>query len=274
MDKRKNRMTISYLLAILLTIFISTLIITTVTRFTIMSPQYILKKMDQVNFYQETVNELNDQIQQETQSTGFPLEMFENYLDKDSCDSLIKNYFEEAFKTGNTTLDTSEFENKLSNDINEYLESANIIINSEEQQAIATLKENLIDYYKTYLSFPYLSLIINIINSYNSYYPIIAGILLLLILITSIILYRLYSHYRGRRRYFSYAISSSGLICFALPAVILIGKYIDKISLSPKYFYDLVTTTINNFLFIYVVIGIILVILGTLIAFIKFEKHN
>lgn len=54
------------------------------------------------------------------------------------------------FQPGNTDIDTTTFETKLTEDIDEYLQSANIIINSEEETAIATLKNNLIIYYQTY----------------------------------------------------------------------------------------------------------------------------
>lgn len=89
--------------------------------------------MESADFYQQSIVNLNKQIQQETQSTGFPLEMFENYIDEKSADKIMKNYIQTAFSTGNTNIDTSTFESSLSKDIDDYLESANIIINSEEK---------------------------------------------------------------------------------------------------------------------------------------------
>lgn len=273
MSRKSSRNHLSYLLALLLTIFISIFIVLTVTNVTIMNSSYLISKMESADFYQQSIVNLNKQIQQETQSTGFPLEMFENYIDEKSADKIMKNYIQTAFSTGNTNIDTSTFESSLSKDIDDYLESANIIINSEEKIAISTLKANLIDYFKTYLTFPYLDLVINLINTYNTYYYIIAVILLILILTSGFILYRLYSHYRGRRRYFAYALSSAGLICLALPGFIYFGNFVNKISLSPKYFYDFITSAINSYLLIYVVIGIVMIIIGNSIAYLKFKKR-
>ena len=185
----------------------------------------------------------------------------------------MKNYIENAFSTGNTDIDTTTFETKLTEDIDEYLQSANIIINSEEETAIATLKNNLINYYQTYLTIPYLDLIINLINTYNTYYYFIAIILILLILIASFILYHLHSHFRTRRRYFAYALSSTGLICLILPAFIYFGNFVGKISLSPKYFYDFVTSAINNYLLIYIIIGIVMIIIGNITAYLRFKRY-
>ena len=273
MSKRSSRSNISFLLALLLTIFISILIVITVTKTTIMNPNYLISKMERADLYQQSIVNLNKQIQQETQSTGFPLEMFENYIDEKSADKIMKNYIQTAFSTGNTNIDTSAFESALSKDIDNYLESNNIIINSEEKTAISTLKTNLINYFETYLTFPYLDLVINLINTYNTYYYIVAAILLILIITAGFILYRLYSHYRGRRRYFAYALSSAGLICLALPGFIYFGNFVNKISLSPKYFYDFVTSTINSYLFIYIIIGIIMIVVGNGVAYLKFKKR-
>ena len=229
MSKRSNRTNISFLLALLLTIFISIFIVITVTRVTIMNPSYLISKMESADFYQQSIV--------------------------------------------NTDISTTKFETKLSEDIDEYLKSANIIINSEEKTAISTLKTNLVDYFKTYLTFPYLDLVIKLIDSYNTYYYIIAAILLILIITAGFLLYRLYSHYRGRRRYFAYTLSSAGLICLALPGFIFFGNFVNKISLSPKYFYDFVTSTINNYLLIYIIIGILMIIVGNCIAYLKFKKR-
>lgn len=273
MSKKNSRNHISYLLALLLTIFISIFIVITVTKVTIMNPTYLISKMGSANFYQQSVINLNKQIQQETQSTGFPLEMFENYIDEKSADKIMKSYIENAFSTGNTNIDTTTFETNLSKDIDEYLKSANIIINTEEETAISMLKTNLINYYQTYLTIPYLDLLINLINTYNVYYYYIAAGLILLIVTAGFILYRLYSHYRGRRRYFAYALSSSGLICLVFPGFVYFGNFVNKISLSPKYFYDFVTSTVNTYLLIYVIVGIVMILAGNIIAYLKFKKR-
>ena len=253
MSKKNSRNHVSYLLSLLLTIFISIFVVITVTKVTIMNPDYLISKMESADFYQQSVVNLNKQIQQETQSTGFPLEMFENYIDEKSADEIMKNYIENAFSTGNTSVDTAAFETKLSEDIDEYLKSANIIINTEEETAISTLKTNLINYYQTYLT--------------------ISAILVLLIVTAGFILYRLYSHYRGRRRFFAYTLSSSGLICLVFPGFVYFGKFVNKISLSPKYFYDFVTSTINTYLLIYIIIGIVMLFIGNIIAYLKFKKR-
>ena len=274
MSRKSSRNHLSYLLALLLTIFISIFIVLTVTNVTIMNSSYLISKMESADFYRQSIINLNKQIQQETQSTGFPLEMFENYVDEESADEIMKKYIENAFSTGNTDIDTTTFETKLTEDIDEYLQSANIIINSEEEIAIATLKGNLISYYQTYITIPYLNLIINLINTYNTYYYFIAVILILLILITSFILYHLHSHYRTRRRYFAYALSSTGLICLILPAFIYFGNFVDRISLSPQYFYDFVTSTISSYLLIYIIIGIVMIVIGNITAYLRFKKRH
>ena len=203
--KSSSRTTLSYILSLLIAIFLSILVVLTVTRFTVMSPSFLISKMDGADFYKQSVVSLNEEIQQETQSTGFPIEMFENYVDEDTAKTAMEKYINNAFDGGETTINTTEFETKLTQDIDNYLTTNNIIINSESQEAISVLKSNLIDLYKSYLSFPYLALVIDVINTYDGIFLIAAAALVVLIGLASFLLYRLYSHYQGRRRYFSYA---------------------------------------------------------------------
>lgn len=270
--KSSSRTTLSYILSLLIAIFLSIFVVMTVTRFTVMSPSYLIAKMDNADFYKQSVVSLNKEIQQETQSTGFPLEMFENYVDENSAKTTMEKYIKAAFDGGNTTIDTTEFETKLNQDIDNYLTTNNIIINTESQEATNILKSNLVDFYKSYLSFPYLALVVDVIDTYQGIYMIAAGVLVVMIALASFLLYRLYSHYQGRRRYFSYALSASGLMCFALPFFIYIGKFINKISLSPAYFYEFFTSTLNSYVFTYIVIGIVMIILANIVAYVKFER--
>lgn len=272
MHKKTKRKSIAYIVSLLLTVFISVFIILTITNFTIFNANYLLSKMENVNFYQEAISNLNKQIQQETQSTGFPIEMFENYIDEKSANDIMQNHLRDALVYGKTKIDSSEFEEKLSKDIDNYLKSANIIINSDEENAISILKTNLIDYYETYLTFPYLDVYVDVINAFHSFYYVIVVILVLLMLFAGFILYHLFSHYRGRRRYFAYSLISSGLICFILPAIIYFKNFVNKISLSPQYFYNFVTSTINTYLLIYIIVGLILIASGIICAYIKIEK--
>lgn len=273
MKRNNNRKGISIVLSLLISIFTFILILTTVTKFTIVNPNYLMSKMEKADFYQETIKNLNEHIQQETQSSGFPLEMFENYIDEKKGEDILKEYFNNAFNYGKVTISTDDFETKLSNDIDEYLQSANIIVNSKQQEAVNTLKSILIDYYQSYLSFPYLDMVYKLISGYNDIYPYIAIALVVLISIATIILHNLYHHYHSRRRYFAYALLTTGTLTFLLPGIIYFGNFVNKISLSPKYFYVFITSVLNTYLLIFIILGIVLIVLGYLIAYIRFKHH-
>lgn len=267
-----TRKTLSYLFSLLIAIFLSIFVVLTVTRFTIMSPSYILRQMNNADFYEQSIADLNDEIQQETQSTGFPIEMFENYLNPDDYKAIIESNMKAAFENGNTEIDTTQFEQQLDQDINQYIKDNNILINTDSENAIALMKSNLVELYKSYITFPYVSIIYEVIDTYQSLYLIAAVILIVLIAIASVFLYRLYSNYKGRRRYFAYALSSSGLMCLLLPGVLYFGKFVNKINLSPAYFYDFFTGMFNSYLLIYVIIGFVMIVLANVFAYIKFKR--
>ena len=96
MHKKSKRRSVAYIVSLLLTVFISIFIVLTISNFTIFNANYLLSKMESVNFYQEAISNLNKQIQQETQSTGFPIEMFENYIDEKEAIEIVLNDSEET----------------------------------------------------------------------------------------------------------------------------------------------------------------------------------
>ena len=62
MSRKSSRNYLSYLVALLLTIFISIFIILTVTNVTIMNSSYLTSKMESADFYRQSVINLNKQI--------------------------------------------------------------------------------------------------------------------------------------------------------------------------------------------------------------------
>ncbi|MFR8581214.1 MAG: hypothetical protein ACLVDI_00400 [Thomasclavelia ramosa] len=51
-----------------------------------------------------------------------------------------------------------------------------------------------------------------------------------------------------------------------------IGKFIDKISLSPAYFYNFFTSTLNSYMLTFVIVGLVMIVLANIVAYIKFER--
>ena len=64
MHKKSKRRSVAYIVSLLLTVFISIFIVLTISNFTVFNANYLLSKMESVNFYQESISNLNEQIQQ------------------------------------------------------------------------------------------------------------------------------------------------------------------------------------------------------------------
>ena len=56
--KSSSRTTLSYILSLLIAIFLSILVVLTVTRFTVMSPGFLISKMDGADFYKQSVGSI------------------------------------------------------------------------------------------------------------------------------------------------------------------------------------------------------------------------
>ena len=53
MHKKSKRRSVAYIVSLLLTVFISIFIVLTISNFTVFNANYLLSKMESVNFYQE-----------------------------------------------------------------------------------------------------------------------------------------------------------------------------------------------------------------------------
>ena len=111
--KSSSRTTLSYILSLLIAIFLSIFSSSNSNSFYCYVSKFLNFKMDGADFYKQSVVSLNEEIQQETQSTGFPIEMFENYVDEDTAKTAMEKYINNAFDGGETTINKLELKQNL-----------------------------------------------------------------------------------------------------------------------------------------------------------------
>ena len=72
--------------------------------------------------------------------------------------------------------------------------------------------------------------------------------------------------------YFSFC--SAGISLTILPTILLIGKIVNRLSISTKSVYDFVCMYLNNALWLCVILGIILLLISVALLLVKKRKHN
>lgn len=274
MQKRKMKKLFSFLFTFFIAFFLFLIVLLSIAKYTVLSPGYFMKQMDEVNYYENTVTALNKMIQQKAAPAGLPSEMFNNYIKiEDIRSEMIK--YEEAIIAGNeTVVSTDQLNKRLTTDIIKYASEQKITLNETMQKGIDSFIQTIEETYQYLTQFPYLSIYASVCDLYTKVFWIAMPIVSVGLCLLVFFIHRMHSKWRRRRRYYAYGFIGAGLLTSVLPMVIYAGQFVEKINLNPKYMYELMVTIMKNYLWIHMIVGFILIVIGAAIAYITIKKGN
>lgn len=265
---------IAMLFSFFLAFFLFAFTLLCVTRITLMNPSYILSSMNSIEFYENAITELNQSIRQNARPAGFPVELFDNYLDVEDVNVSMQNYIKDGFNGDFKEMSTADFEMKLSDTMNSYIREEGIQVNKSTQTGIDSFVRANVENYHHFLEFPFLKYYVQGYELYSKIFLLGAPVVALLSLIMGFALFRIHNSRRKKKRMYAYSLIGSGLLCSVLPLYLLGTKFFERIQLSPQYLYNLVTHMTKNYMMILVVIGIVMIGLGFFITYFKIKKKG
>lgn len=265
---------ISMLFSFFMAFFLFAFILLCVIRFTLMNPSYIISKMDSVEFYENAVTELNRTIKQNAQPAGFDLELFDNFVTTADVQEDMRSYVKDGFKGDVKSLDTTEFQQKLSKTIQEFASTKNIVITADLQSGIDSFVSANLDNYHHFLEFPFLNYYVQGYKLYKKAFLIAAPLMAVLTIVMGVIICKLHKSRRRKKRELAYSFIGSGLMVSALPMYLTAVKAVERIQLSPQYLYNLIVQLGTNCLYILMITGIMMCGIGTFLTYYKPKKKG
>lgn len=265
---------ISMLFSFFMAFFLFAFILLSVIRFTLMNPSYIISKMDSVEFYENAVTELNRTIKQNAQPAGFELELFENFVTTADVQEDMRSYVKDGFEGEPNSLDTTEFEQKLSKTIQEYANTKNITITSDLQTGIDNFVSANLENYHHFLEFPFLNYYVQGYDLYKKVFIFAAPFMAVLTLVMGFVICKLHKSRRRKKRELAYGFIGSGLMISVLPMYLVAVKTVERIQLSPQYLYNLIVQLGTNCLYILIFLGVLMVLLGLFLTYYKPKKKG
>ncbi|MEG0660813.1 MAG: hypothetical protein RR443_09585 [Anaerorhabdus sp.] len=274
MSKQKWRTVVSYLFSFFLAFFLFVIVILTTTRFTLMSSSYFMNKMDAVDYYDNTATELNRFIKNNAAPSGFPLEMFENYIkEEDIRDEMIR-YEENMFEGKHTVVSVDEIRKRIVKDTDKYIIDNNIVLNPSTRLGVEDFINTIVNQYTYLTQFPYINEYVSIINLFEKVYMLSIPVLLIVSALLCLAIYKLYDSKRRRKKYYSYALIGSGLLIGTLPFYLYAVRFFERINLSPKYMYDLLVALTRTYLFVNIMVGICFILFGFMVTYLKLKPKR
>lgn len=274
MNKERLRSFISLIFTFFLAFFMFVIVLLTTTRFTIMSPANFMNKMESVDFYNNTVTELNRAIKQNAAPSGFPLEMFENYVKEEDIREDMITYTKDRIAGKNVEIPTKEFRDRLVSDTDKYIKDNNIQMTDATKKGVTSFIDTSVSKYSYLTQFPYIEYYGQVTSLFSKGFLIGLPVMLVVSGILAFLLARLHVSRRKRRRYYAYGFIGAGLLTSALPIYLYVVNFFERINLKPQYLYNLLVSLTKSYLIINIVAGLALIIVGVIITILKVKKKH
>lgn len=243
------------------------LVLTTLLHFTLFNVNFVVRTLEQSNYYRSAITNLNERLVQNAQPSGFPTSLFEEYISYDEGLFIMEATSRSVLHRVEYNLPVQEFEARMIETTTQYLQEQDVEITLHLQQSIQSFIDKNTKEYQAYLQVPYLDLFGQLINIYSLLFPFLLGISLLLFITTGIFLFKMST--RLKRFYHNIYISmiTTGLTLSIIPLFLLLTNTIGKINLSPVYYSTFITQLGNTTLTILSVVGVVFIVLGCLFGF-------
>ncbi len=198
----------SFLLAVSLTIIV--LCISLKTGF--MNQDKVIQGFSDSGYYISIYNNMLDRCENEALVSGLSEEIFDGVFSIDELTSYCDTYIMSLINEQKHEMDTSAMETKLSENIKNYAEEHNLVVDGDIDTVIASFTSAVISYYKSAVQFPYFDQISSLFRLFNKLLTYLMPCMIIFSLILVILIIRLNTFKKNRIfRYLSYAFLSSSL---------------------------------------------------------------
>ena len=257
------RLIISFVMAIFLFAFLILLSI----RLTLFSEKHMEKVAKKTDYYQKLTTSINKDISGYSLGSNVPKEVLGNIVSVQVVEDNVNNYFKAIYKPGITYQfsGADELKTSMIDKIMAHADEKQVPIHSKE--SVAVLADKGVDIFTGYVKLPYL---VQFGQKLMNYKAMLTGSIFLTGLISALIAVFLLVTLRGYRhrllRFLSYSFIAGGLMGIVIPAYLLVKDVFHYINIRNQAMYEFLTTYIRSFLWMFIYIGIGLLILGILSA--------
>ena len=259
----KKKIIIGYFCGFLTSIFLVLLILLLIAKFTILNKNYVMKAIENNNYYEKIYNEINDEMELQLLSTGFTNEILKDIYKMEEVIDDINLFIKNAYLGKTTILDKSDIRYRIKINIDNYFKQTKLSISNKNE--LNKFVNDLVNKYveeiclygytdSVITKIPKLSKLVNI--------GLISSIVILIILCFILIKYT-------KSKYFSSIIIASGLIILFIRLFIFEKIDIDNILIITEDFSEILRNYLNFFRNTLLSLSIILIIVGGIIIIVE-----
>ena len=276
---KKIKIIISYLITILLSISLSTLIFIIVLNSNILNKTYITNTINDSKYYETLKKSIDDSLSELTPQSGFNDEILDNIYTINDLKKETKLIINSIYNNKKYNPNKEYIKRRLEDNINKFIENNNINIKNKAKKQIEKFENTIIEAYYNQISYSN-SIINNIrtkVNKLNNIIQPVTYVLISLIIVLLIILF-IINHIEIIEYIYMTLIISSTLLL--IPKVFEYNELnLSKKTVLNNHINIIVREVLNNiydklqiYSIIFIIIGILLLITNIIILSKKQKK--
>lgn len=253
---RTARFIISTLLGFVLTIVLTAMTWMAGLYMGFFNEGLILDHLGKNNYYNGVLEYTYDSGESIALPIGLSAEVFEGSITLDMVYHDVRGYMEAAFDQRAYTIDTKELQENLAGNIAAYMEQKGITLTEEQQANVQGFTEQVADDYVKNVTIPFMGAFVKARNLYAKVLAIALPVLAACALFLGVFLFRLYRFKHKALRFISYSAIATGMMSIVLPSAALLTRFYERLHVSPKYFYEFVSTYVSQGILVFIYLGI------------------
>ena len=211
-----------------------------------LSKNSITKSIKESNYVVGLHDYVLEEIEYFSTPMGIPSEVIEEVFTQEIFEKDVKAYFNSKLKNEVVTLSGDELAENLETKVKEYLSSQNITMSKEQESVLTTYIEDIKTEYQSLLKMPFIDQFVKVQKLYAKlFYPLMLGLIIFSVVII-IFMKKLQRWTHCFYRYLSYSTLAAFMMSVIIPVSALVTQFYRKIVLTPKYFYDIIMTYLQN----------------------------
>ncbi len=232
---------------------------------TLLSKDYMLEQLAQSEYYAKVETDLKNGLEEYQYQSGLPLQVFENLYSSEMIKEDINAIVYHIYDGTELKYHVASVETRLEENVQQYLQENNIVLNSEQYKNVSDFKEIIVNVYESKITFavnyiePFVKMIAKVVSLMDVAKIACLAILIILAIFIGIINLKSIGGFLST---IGVSLLATGILFQLLKFVIV--KYIDieNILLFSQALSDLIKGVINNILGQSVIFGIWLVVVG------------
>lgn len=276
MKQSKHRTLLSIICSILITLFATILLTTTLTYVAVFRQQNILKVMEASDWYEQGYQELIHRVEDQNKDTQIPLSTITNVITLNRYYIDQRDYVINAISGSVDSYSYDELNSNLKQSFVTYFEQQGIAISDSLAKTIDKITETVTIEYEGWIQSQLFKELGELKNTFKTLLRWIIPFTIIGMLVFTIALFQMYGHKHKSIRYLSYSFISVFFINVVIYIIFDKYIYLNNIHLSTKFYSQFALQYLKNvqniYLFGVAISGIVFVILSFIGYSIKRSK--